>query len=71
GRPSLMEAALAKTYLSEAFVDSSLDAIAVHGGDGYLTRTGIERNLRDAIGGTIYSGTVDIQRNIVAGLLGL
>lgn len=70
-RPNLMEAALAKTFLSEAFVESSLDAIAIHGGDGYNTGTGVERNLRDAIGGTIYSGTVDIQRNIVAGLMGL
>ncbi|MDX1647509.1 MAG: acyl-CoA dehydrogenase family protein [Longimicrobiales bacterium] len=71
GRSDLMEVALTKTYLSEAFVESSLDAIAVHGGKGYATATGIERNLRDALGATIYSGTVDIQRNIVAALLGL
>ena len=70
-RPNLMEAALTKTFLSEAFVESSMDAIAIHGGDGYKTETGIERNLRDAIGGTIYGGTVDIQRNIIAGLMGL
>jgi alkylation response protein AidB-like acyl-CoA dehydrogenase len=70
-RPNLMEAALTKTYLSEAFVESSLDAVALHGGDGYKTETGIERNLRDAVGATIYGGTVDIQRNIIAGLLGL
>jgi alkylation response protein AidB-like acyl-CoA dehydrogenase len=70
-RPSLMEAALTKTFLSEAFVQSSMDAIAVHGGNGYKTETGIERNLRDAVGGTIYGGTVDIQRNIIAGLMGL
>jgi alkylation response protein AidB-like acyl-CoA dehydrogenase len=70
-RPNLMEAALTKTFLSEAFVQSSLDAIALHGGDGYKTATGVERNLRDAIGATIYGGTVDIQRNIIARLLGL
>ena len=68
---SLSEAALTKTFLSEAFVQSSLDAIALHGGDGYKTATGVERNLRDAIGATIYGGTVDIQRNIIARLLGL
>ena len=71
GKPNLMEAALTKIWLSEAFVESSLGAIAVHGGDGYRTDAAVERNLRDAIGATIYGGTSDIQRNIVAGLLGL
>lgn len=71
GRPNLMEAALTKVYLSEAFTASSQAAIAVHGGAGYATQTGVERSLRDALGGTIYGGTVDIQRNIVSGLLGL
>jgi len=71
GQSAVLEAALLKLHLGEAFVDSSLDAIRVHGGRGYLTESGIERNLRDAVGGTIYAGTSDIQRNIVAGLLGL
>ena len=71
GKPNLMEAALTKIYLSEAFTAVGLDAIAIHGGDGYKSSVQIERNVRDAIGGTIYGGTVDIQRNIVAGLLGL
>jgi alkylation response protein AidB-like acyl-CoA dehydrogenase len=71
GRPAMMEAALLKLYLSEAFVDSSLDAIRIHGGTGYLSESGIERDLRDAIGGVLYAGTSDIQRNIVARLLGL
>ncbi|MEM7415896.1 MAG: acyl-CoA dehydrogenase family protein [Gemmatimonadota bacterium] len=70
-RPNLMEAAMTKTFLSEAYVQASLDAIAIHGGEGYKTASGIERNLRDSIGATIYGGTVDIQRNIIAGLLGL
>lgn len=71
GSSDLMGPALTKIYLSECLVQSGLDAIAIHGGDGYLTAPGIERNLRDAIGATIYSGTSDVQRNIVAGLLGL
>ncbi|MEM6673334.1 MAG: acyl-CoA dehydrogenase family protein [Planctomycetota bacterium] len=71
GRPNLMEAALTKIFLSERFVEASLDAVAIHGGDGYRTETEIERNVRDAIGATIYGGTTDVQRNIVAGLLGL
>lgn len=71
GRPADMEAAIAKLYLSECFVSSSLDAIRVHGGYGYMTESEVERDLRDAIGGTIYSGTSDIQRVIIAGWLGL
>lgn len=71
GKSAVLEAALAKLYLSECFVDSSLDAIRIHGGYGYMTEFEIERDLRDAIGGTIYSGTSDIQRTIIARLLGL
>lgn len=71
GEAATMQGAIAKTYLSECFVQSSLDAIRVHGGYGYMTEAGLERELRDGIGGTLYSGTSDIQRNIVARLLGL
>jgi alkylation response protein AidB-like acyl-CoA dehydrogenase len=71
GQPAPMDAALAKLYISEAFVQSSLDAIRIHGGYGYMTEFEVERDLRDAIGGTLYSGTSDIQRNIIARLLGL
>jgi alkylation response protein AidB-like acyl-CoA dehydrogenase len=71
GKAASMEAAMAKLYLSEAFVQSGLDAVATLGGYGYMTEFEVERDLRDAIGGTIYSGTSDIQRNIIAQLLGL
>jgi alkylation response protein AidB-like acyl-CoA dehydrogenase len=71
GKPTAMEAAMAKLYLSECFVQSGLDAIRTLGGYGYMTEFEVERDLRDAIGGTIYSGTSDIQRNIIARLLGL
>ena len=71
GHPSAMDAALAKLQLSEAFVASSLDNIRTHGARGFLTSYQIERDLRDGIGGLVYSGTSDIQRNIIARLLGL
>ncbi len=71
GKQAKLEAALAKLYLAEAYVQSSLDAIRVHGGYGYMTEFEIERGLRDAVGGTLYSGTSDIQRNIIARLMGL
>jgi alkylation response protein AidB-like acyl-CoA dehydrogenase len=43
----------------------------VHGGYGYMTEFEIERALRDAIGGKLYSGTTEIQRRIIARGLGL
>ncbi len=66
GKPTAIDAALAKLHISEAYVASSLDAIRIFGGYGYLSEMGIEKDLRDAIGGTLYSGTSDIQRNIIA-----
>jgi alkylation response protein AidB-like acyl-CoA dehydrogenase len=71
GRPVMLEASLAKLHVSESFLESSLDAVRVHGARGYLTEYEVERELRDAAGGPIYGGTSDIQRNIVARLLGL
>jgi alkylation response protein AidB-like acyl-CoA dehydrogenase len=71
GKTAVMEAAMAKLYLSECFVQFGIDAIRTLGGYGYMTEFEVERDLRDAIGGTIYSGTSDIQRNIIARLLGL
>lgn len=71
GKSAVLDAALAKLYLSECFVQSSLDAVRIHGGYGYMTEFEVERDLRDAIGGTLYSGTSDIQRVIIARWLGL
>lgn len=71
GHDAMLESAMAKLAISELFVDNSLDAVRVHGGRGYLSEQGVERDLRDAVGGVIYAGTSDIQRNLIAGLLGL
>lgn len=68
---AMQEAAIAKLYVSECYVKSSLDAIQIFGGYGYMTDQEIERDLRDAVGSTIYSGTNEIQRNIIASSLGL
>jgi alkylation response protein AidB-like acyl-CoA dehydrogenase len=71
GRDGAMEAAMAKLFVSEAHVRQALAAIQIHGGYGYCTEYEIERELRDAVGGTIYSGTSEMQRKIIARLLGL
>lgn len=70
-RSTKMESAMAKLWLSEAFLQTSLDALFVHGASGYMRELGFERDVRDAVAGCIYSGTSDIQRNIIAGRLGL
>jgi alkylation response protein AidB-like acyl-CoA dehydrogenase len=71
GKKAHMEAAIAKVYISEAAVKSNLDAVQIHGGYGFTTEFVVERELRDSIGGTIYSGTSEIQRQIIASWMGL
>jgi alkylation response protein AidB-like acyl-CoA dehydrogenase len=71
GRHPLREASIAKLYVSEACVKSCLDAIQLHGGYGYTTEYELERELRDAIAGTIYSGTSEVHRVIIANMQGL
>ncbi|MCK9417945.1 MAG: acyl-CoA dehydrogenase family protein [Nitrospirae bacterium] len=71
GKRAQMESAMAKLFISESYVQSSLDAIQIHGAYGYSTEFDFERNLRDAIGGKIYSGTSEVQRNVIASFLGL
>lgn len=70
-RPTLMESAIAKVHVSESYVQSCLDAVRVFGGYGYMTEQGLERDLRDSVGSLLYSGTSDIQRNIIARCLRL
>lgn len=71
GRSVPMESAMTKAYLSDCFVQSSMDALHIHGGYGYLTEFELEREVRDAIASRIYSGTSEVQRNLVASHLGL
>ena len=66
GKDASVEAAVAKLHVSECFVQNSLDAVRLFGASGYATETGLERDLRDSVGGLIFSGTNDIQRNIIA-----
>ena len=70
-RPAMLESAMAKLHVSQCFVQSSLDAVQIFGGYGYMTEQQVERDLRDAVGSSLYSGTSEIQRNIIAKALGL
>ncbi len=71
GHDTTTEAAVAKLYVSENYVKSCLDAVQIFGGYGYMTEQQIERDLRDSVSSTLYSGTSEIQRNIIAKGLGL
>ena len=71
GKPAMLEAAVAKLHVSESLVANCQDAIQIFGGYGYMVEQQIERELRDAVGSTLYSGTTEIQRNLIARCLGL
>lgn len=71
GTATHLDAAITKLHLSESLVESSLAALEIHGGYGYMTEYGFERQVRDALASRIYSGTSDMQRNVVAHHLGL
>jgi hypothetical protein len=64
-------ASIAKVFVSEALLESALATVRTLGGYGFMVEYDAERILRDAVGSTIYSGTSDIQRNIIARWLGL
>lgn len=70
-RDVAIDASMVKVFVSESLVQTALDTVQIYGGNGYMTEYEVERTLRDAIGGKIYSGTNEIQRNILASWLGL
>ncbi len=65
------ESALAKLAVSEAYVAVCRSAVQIFGGYGYMVEYELERELRDALATTLYVGTSEIQRNLIAGLRGL
>ena len=70
-RAVALDAAMTKLFVSETLVRTALDTLQIHAGYGYTVEFEIERAVRDALGSTIYSGTSEVQRNIIAGWLGL
>jgi alkylation response protein AidB-like acyl-CoA dehydrogenase len=71
GEEAVLEVALAKLAISEAAVASGLDAVQIFGAVGYSSELGVERMVRDAVPSRIFSGTSEIQRNLIASRLGL
>jgi butyryl-CoA dehydrogenase len=65
-RPNTTETSIAKLYATEAAVKCANTAIQVHGGSGYVDDYPVERYLRDARVTTLYEGTSQIQKLIIA-----
>ncbi|HUF90604.1 MAG TPA: acyl-CoA dehydrogenase family protein [Gemmatimonadota bacterium] len=70
-RASAIDASIAKLVVSDSLVESAHEAVQILGGYGFLVEQGVERTLRDSVASTIYSGTNEMQRNIIARWLGL
>jgi alkylation response protein AidB-like acyl-CoA dehydrogenase len=66
GHPFTREAAMSKLFASEAAVRVCNEAVQIHGGYGYIRELPAERHLRDARVTTIYEGTSEIQRMVIA-----
>lgn len=64
--PYAMEAAMAKQYASDIALEVVNDALQIFGGTGYLKGMEVERAYRDAKITTIYEGTNEIQRVVIA-----
>ena len=66
GQPFLQEASIAKLLASEMCIRVADKALQIHGGAGYFQEAGVERILRDARVTTIYEGTSEVQRLLIA-----
>jgi alkylation response protein AidB-like acyl-CoA dehydrogenase len=71
GMDVMVDIAIAKLLASETNLQSALDAVQIFGGRGYIAECALEKDLRDATGGTIYSGTSEVQRSKIARMLGV
>ncbi len=68
-KPAALETSLAKLTVSEAYIENCRAALQIYGGYGYMVEYQLERELRDALASSLYSGTSEIQKNIIASLL--
>ena len=66
GERADMEAGMAKLFASETAMNIALDAVRVHGGQGYSTEFDVERYFRDAPLMIVGEGTNEIQRGVIA-----
>ncbi|WP_045517688.1 acyl-CoA dehydrogenase family protein [Neobacillus niacini] len=70
GRPFSKEASMCKLYASEICMEVTNQAVQLHGGYGYMKEYHVERMMRDAKLLEIGEGTSEIQRTVIARLIG-
>lgn len=70
-RNASLDASISKLFVSEALLKVALETVHIHGGYGISVEYDVERSLRDAVAATIYSGTSEMQRNIIARWIGV
>lgn len=68
-KPAALETSLAKLSISESYIDNCRDTLQIYGGYGYMVEYELERELRDALASSLYSGTSEVQKNIISSLL--
>jgi alkylation response protein AidB-like acyl-CoA dehydrogenase len=65
GKSAYLETSIFKLYLSENYIKTCQNAMQIFGAYGYTREYELEREMRDALASTIYSGTSEIQRNTI------
>lgn len=65
GNASMSDAAMLKLHVSSGKVENSLNAVQIFGASGYIKGSQVEKQLRDSVASTIYSGTSEIQKKLI------
>jgi alkylation response protein AidB-like acyl-CoA dehydrogenase len=68
-KSAFMEASVFKLFVSESYVETCKDAMQIFGAYGYSKEYGLEREMRDALACTVYSGTNEMQRNTIFNMI--
>lgn len=66
GQDISQSGAMAKLFASQTAMDTTIEAVQIHGGNGYVREYHVERMMRDAKITQIYEGTSEIQRIVIS-----
>jgi alkylation response protein AidB-like acyl-CoA dehydrogenase len=70
GQRLTLASAQTKLYAAEAFLQSSLDAVQILGASGLTAGSAMAALVNDALAGRLFSGSTEVQKNLIAALLG-
>src|SRR5690554_7389455 len=66
GEDISISGAMAKLFASQTAMDTTIEAVQIHGGNGYVSEYHVERMMRDAKITQIYEGTSEIQKIVIS-----